>query len=243
MTTRIVFVWRLAILCSIGVSLSVCARPIDHAEPGTSNDDRVSSAAFGADQRQARPWELRGLLAPPPANPTPATVYGNSPSPSDDVPPIVVLEPARLYAFPLPDVRPMMDQIATRFTPAALVVRTGQPADFRNDDDKLHNVRVRERGRPAADLVFNIALSQGGTYPHVFEKDGVWDVRCDVHQNMYGLVVSTSSPYATVATAEGTYTIADVLPGTYTVVAYTSRDRIERDVTLAAGQRAKVDFR
>lgn len=136
----------------------------------------------------------------------------------------------------------MMDQIATRFTPAAIVVRTGQSADFRNDDDKLHNVRVRERGQPVADLVFNIALQQGVTYEHTFSKDGVWDVRCDMHQNMYGLVVSTSSPYATVATAEGTYTIEDVLPGEYTAVAYTSRERAERSVTLAPGQRARVDF-
>jgi plastocyanin len=155
----------------------------------------------------------------------------------------VVLEAAHPFAFPIPEVRPMMDQIATRFTPPALIVRTSQQADFRNDDDKLHNVRVRERGQPAADLVFNIALPQGGAYPHVFDRDGVWDVRCDVHQNMYGLVVSTSSPYATVSTAEGTYEIAGVLPGAYTAIAYTSRDRVERAVMLAPGQRARVDLR
>ena len=38
-----------------------------------------------------------------------------------------------------------MDQMAHRFAPGVLIVRTGQPANFRNDDDVIHNVRVRER--------------------------------------------------------------------------------------------------
>lgn len=243
MATRIAFVWHLTILCGVGVGLSGCTGPIDRGPADISHGDRATPASSRVESPPAPPSEARAALPPPPANPTPATIHGTAPSPTDDVPPIVVLEPQRQYAFPMPEARPLMDQIATRFTPAALIVRTGQPTDFRNDDDKLHNVRVRERGRPAADLVFNIALAQGGTYPHVFDKDGVWDVRCDVHQNMYGLVVSTSSPYAAVSTAEGTYTIADVLPGAYTAIAYTSRERIDRAVMLAPGQHARVDFR
>lgn len=182
----------------------------------------------------------RAASAPPPpplVSAHAARVSGTAPIPQDDVPAVVVLEPAVTYAYPIPDRRPMMDQVATRFTPAALVVRTGQTVDFRNDDDKLHNVRVRERGHAADDLVFNIALSQGVTYPFTFWKDGVWDVRCDMHQNMYGLVVSTASPYSALAGSDGTFTIDGVPPGDYSAVAYTSRDRSQKAIRLEPGQR------
>lgn len=182
-------------------------------------------------------------LPPPPTTAHPATVSGTAPLAADDVPPVIVLEPRQRYAFPLPAERPMMDQIATRFTPAAIVVRTGQPADFRNDDPTLHNVRVRERGRPADDLAFNIALPQGVTYDYTFQKDAAWDVRCDVHQNMYGLVVSTSSPYTAVATVDGSYTIGGVPPGEYTATAYTSRERHDRALTIAEGQHVTLSWR
>ena len=181
-------------------------------------------------------------LPPPPAVARPARVDGTAPEPADDVPAVVVLEPATAYAYPPPTTRPLMDQVATRFTPAAIVVRTGQTADFRNDDDKMHNVRVRERGRPAEDLAFNVALAQGTTYDFTFRKDAAWDVRCDMHQSMYGLVVSTSSPYTAVAAADRSFVVEGLPPGDYTAVAYTSRDRIERRITLAEGQSLTLDF-
>lgn len=181
-------------------------------------------------------------LPAPPVVENPATVSGVAPAPSDDVPAIIVLQPAVAYAYPAPLGRPMMDQVATRFTPAAMVVRTGQPADFRNDDDKLHNVRVRERGQPADTLEFNIALSQGVTYDHTFGKDGVWDVRCDMHQSMYGLVVSTQSPYSAVAAPDRTFTIGGLPPGDYTAVAYTSRDRYETPLHLKPGEQVRLAF-
>lgn len=230
---------HLALLGVVGAYVIGCVTP---SERRASNElrekERPLASPLGAPRAQA-PVEP---LPAPPENRKPAAVRGLAPSPTDDVPPIVVLEPKRRYTFPPPTTRPMMDQIATRFTPAAIIVRTGQAADFRNDDDKLHNVRVRERGQPVADVVFNIALQQGITYKQVFSNDGVFDVRCDMHQNMYGLVVSTSSPYAAVSAADGSYAIDEVLPGEYTAVAYTSRERYEYSVTLRPGQQARVDF-
>ena len=196
-----------------------------------------AGGAAGADARPAV------SLPPPPDNPHPASVSGLAPTPADDVPPVVVLEPTQRYAYPAPAQRPMMDQIATRFTPGSVVVRTGMPVDFRNDDSTLHNVRVRERGHGADDLAFNIALQQGITYDYTFATDDAWDVRCDMHQNMYGLVVSTSSPYNAVAQQDGTYSIDGVLPGEYLAIAYTSRARVEKPVVLKAGQRLKLDFK
>lgn len=216
-------------------------------EPATGAGEAAAGAASPATANApapAAPADAPSVaLPPPPANPHPAAVSGYAPSATDDVPPVIVLEPRQPYAYPPPEARPMMDQIATRFTPGSVVVRTGRPVDFRNDDSTLHNVRVRERGHSADDLAFNIALPQGVTYDFTFTRDDAWDVRCDMHQNMYGLVVSTSSPFSAVTAADGTYTIDGVLPGEYLAVAYTSRARAEKPITLKPGQRLTLDFK
>lgn len=138
---------------------------------------------------------------------------------------------------------PLMDQVAHQFTPQILVVRTGQPADFRNDDDTMHNVRVLERDHDTWEPVFNIVLPQGGSYKHVFPRDGAYDVRCDMHQSMRAVVVSTSSPYATVADKDGAFALGGVAPGPYTLIAYSGDATVERKVDLSEDQRLTVDLR
>lgn len=226
----------LAVLIStVCAFTAACSRPPEPKAPIAASPSPPAGVA-AASEPPAAEWP------PPPTTAHPATVTGTAPTPTDDVPPVIVLEPTQRYAFPRPAERPMMDQIATRFTPASIVVRTGMAADFRNDDPTLHNVRVRERGHPADDLAFNIALQQGVTYDYTFQKDAAWDVRCDVHQNMYGLVVSTSSPYTAVAAADGSYTIGGIVPGEYTAIVYTSRERFEKPLSLREGQRVTLSW-
>ncbi len=218
------------LVAAIGLTAGCSPSPDRSGAPPPS----TAAVRIEADPAAATPDPDR--LPPPPAVRHPATVSGTAPLPIDDVPAVIVLEPTQRYAHPPPAERPMMDQIAGRFTPAAIVVRTGLAADFRNDDPTLHNVRVRERGHAADDLAFNVALEQGVTYDYVFRKDSAWDVRCDVHQNMYGLVVSTSSPYWAVAAADGAFEVSGVAPGRYTAIVYTSRDRSEQAIDVGEGQ-------
>jgi len=138
---------------------------------------------------------------------------------------------------------PLMDQVAHQFIPPILVVRTGQQADFRNDDDTMHNVRVFERDGSTGEPMFNVVLPQGGSYKHVFPHDGAYDVRCDAHQSMHALVVSISSPYAAVAGTDGAFTLEGVAPGPYTLVTYSGDARLERSVDLSEDQRLNVDLR
>ena len=136
-----------------------------------------------------------------------------------------------------------MDQVARQFTPQVLLVRTGQPADFRNDDETLHNVRVWERDRNTVEPMFNVVLPQGGSYKHVFPRDGAYDVRCDMHQSMFAVVVATSSPYATVADKDGAFTLEGVGPGLYTLVAYAGEARLERQIEVIEGERLDVELK
>src|SRR5262245_47576937 len=79
------------------------------------------------------------------AAPAPGThrVVGKAPPAVSGLPSIIVLEPRERREFPAQADRPAMDQLTQTFVPGILFVRTGQPADFKNSDDVLHNVRVR----------------------------------------------------------------------------------------------------
>jgi len=136
----------------------------------------------------------------------------------------------------------MMDQVAHAFTPGVLVVRTGQPANFRNDDDVLHNVRVRERDREGDvnEWIFNVVLPQGGMFVHTFERDGVYDVRCDMHQSMWARVVATSTPYSAVADRDGSFRIDGVRPGAYRALVYAGRRTLERAFEVGEGQQLEL---
>ena len=129
-----------------------------------------------------------------------------------------------------------MDQYGLTFIPPVLLVRTGQPVEFRNSDDTLHNVRVREDTGAGA---FNVALPFDGTYVHTFEHDGFYVVGCDIHAAMSAEIVATSTPYVVVADPDGAFTFSDVKPGSYTATAYAGVRRIQRPIEVT-GPRTEV---
>jgi len=83
---------------------------------------------------------------------------------------VVVLEPRTPREFAPQSDKPVMDQVGQAFGPEVLLVRTGEPVEFRNSDDTLHNVRVsHEETRTSA---FNVAIPTGEAYTYTFERDG-----------------------------------------------------------------------
>jgi len=129
-----------------------------------------------------------------------------------------------------------MDQVQQTFTPPVLLVRTGQPTEFRNNDDVLHNVRVREDATKLP--AFNVAIPTGEKYLYSFPRDGFYDVGCDIHPGMFAQIVSTSSPYATIADTDGNFVIDGVPPGSYKAVVYAGGRRIDKDLQIAASSSA-----
>ena len=92
---------------------------------------------------------------------------------------------------------PVMDQVALTFMPGVLIVRTGHPVDFRNSDDMLHNVRVNEDSTKAG--TFNVAIPMGEDYRFTFEREGFYNVGCDIHPAMSATIYASPSPYATMS--------------------------------------------
>jgi hypothetical protein len=167
-------------------------------------------------------------------NAGPHTVNGKLPAAVGGFPSIVILEPQAPGGSPEPPATPYMDQVQQTFIPSVLMVRTGQPVEFRNSDEVLHNVRVREDATHSP--AFNVAIPTGETYSFTFPRDGFYDVGCDIHPGMAAQIVSTQSPYTAVAAPDGSYEIPDVPAGTYKAVVYAGSQKIERDVTVAGGQ-------
>jgi plastocyanin len=180
-----------------------------------------------------------GAGKPPAAVETPApsegnAVVGKAPAATNGVPSIVILEPTGEASFPPQPAPPAMDQVSLTFIPATLIVRTGQPTEFRNSDDVLHNVRVRNEA--TKEPAFNVAIPTGGTYQHTFQQAGFYDVGCDIHPGMAAIVVASTSPYAVMADNEGRFTIADVQPGAYLAKVYSGAKTIERAIDVTGGR-------
>ena len=169
----------------------------------------------------------------------PALVSGRAPAASNGFSAIVIFEPRAGGDPPAQTDVPFMDQVQQTFTPPVLLVRTGQPTEFRNNDDVLHNVRVREDETKLP--AFNVAIPTGEKYVFSFPRDGFYDVGCDIHPGMFAQIVSTSSPYATIAETDGNFAIDGIPPGAYKAVVYAGGKKIEKDIQVAGGP-ATVDL-
>jgi plastocyanin len=161
------------------------------------------------------------------------TVIGHGPRPGPGAQVVVVLEPDTLRSFPPQTEVPVMDQVGLTFGPDLLLVRTGQPVEFRNSDDTLHNVHVsHEETREAA---FNVAIPTGNSYRYTFARDGFYRVGCDIHPAMAASIFAASTPYATLAEGDGRFSIADVTAGAYTVTVYAGGRRLQQGVDVTGG--------
>jgi plastocyanin len=183
----------------------------------------------------AEPPADSATAAPPPASaadPAQSSVVGKVPT-TNGQPAVIVLEPKTPAEVPQHE-RPVMDQVALQFIPGVLVVRTGHPVEFRNSDDVLHNVRVNEDATKAG--TFNVAIPMGEDYRFTFERDGFYNVGCDIHPAMAATIYSSSSPYAVLSDAAGNFEIPGVPPGAYKAVIFAGADRIERPLEVTAGR-------
>jgi plastocyanin len=183
--------------------------------------------------------------APPPSSAAPAAaapadtstatgrIVGKTPAPNPGASIVVVLESRTPRQFPEQTEEPVMDQVGTTFGPELLIVRTGQPVEFRNNDDTLHNVHVthEETREPA----FNVAIPTGASYTHTFPRDGFYRVGCDIHPAMAASIFAASTPYATLTERDGSFAFTDVPAGAWTVTVYSAGRKLQRDVEVTGG--------
>ncbi|MFI5179596.1 MAG: plastocyanin/azurin family copper-binding protein [Vicinamibacterales bacterium] len=206
-------VFRAPVLVCVALSASLGAAGCSKSSPSTT-----STPAPAAAPQQAGTDALTG------------TVVGKTPAGTSA---IVVLEPKGERSFPPQTETPVMDQIGATFSPELLLVRTGQPVDFRNSDDTLHNVHVSNSD--TKEPSFNVAIPTGQKYTYTFAKDGFYHVGCDIHPAMAADLLATSSPFAIAAEPDGSFRFTDVPAGAYTLTAWVSGRKLQREVEVKAG--------
>ena len=146
---------------------------------------------------------------------------------------VIALEPKTARTFAPQAEKPVMDQVGLTFGPELLLVRTGEAVEFRNNDDTLHNVNVKDE--QTREQAFNVAIPTGGAYQHTFPRDGFYRVGCDIHPAMAASIFAASTPFTTLAGTDGSFEFDDVPPGAWTVTVYTGGKRLQKDVDVTAG--------
>ena len=167
-------------------------------------------------------------------------VTGRAPAAPAGIPVIVLLRPKTAQDVPPQTDKPIMDQVALTFGPPLLFVRTDQPAEFRNSDDTLHNVHVTHE--ETKEPQFNVAIPTGEHFTYTFHRDGFYHVGCDIHPAMSAEIFASSSPYVTMAEADGSFAVDGVPPGDYALTVFAGEKRIERAVTVTPGTSTDVNL-
>ncbi len=147
---------------------------------------------------------------------------------------VVTLEAVPPREEPLPGGPAVMDQYSRNFVPELLMVRVGQPVEFRNSEDVDHNVIVVRA--PTGTRVFDTATPPYQKYEHTFDRAGRYDVSCDIHPGMRATIVATTSPHAVVVDQTGRFTFADLEPGSYKVTMSGGPRAVERTIEVSASR-------
>jgi len=146
---------------------------------------------------------------------------------------VIVLEPQDGAELPVKAEAAIMDQAGYAFLPEFLIAQAGQPVQFRNSEDVLHNVRVTEVSSQKP--VFNVATLAFGKYEQKLEP-GFYSVACDIHSTMHASILVTASPYAASTGEDGGFLMSRVRPGKYNLTIYTGNAPIVRPVEVKSGR-------
>jgi plastocyanin len=148
---------------------------------------------------------------------------------------IVTLLPAS--GAPMPAEPAVLDQLSKQFLPHTLIVRVGQPVEFRNSEDMPHNVSVTRR--ESGSEVFNVGTEPHQKYDHTFDRVGQFDVKCDIHEGMEATVIVARGPMTTIAGDDGRFSLPNVAFGSYTLSLTYSGQTVEQAVEVS-GARTEV---
>lgn len=149
---------------------------------------------------------------------------------------IVTLLPAG-GALPMPAEPAVMDQIAKQFVPAVLLVRVGQPVEFRNSEDIQHNVSVARRGTGAE--ILNVSTEPHQKQVYTFDRVGQFDVLCDMHEGMSAIIIAALGPTTTIAEDDGRFSFSNVAFGSYKLSLTFEGRTVERPLAVTG---ARTEF-
>jgi hypothetical protein len=134
-----------------------------------------------------------------------------------------------------------LDNRECLFSPRVGVARHRGEVAITNSDPLLHNTNLVLR--EGARTLGNVSLPrQGQTAQQRLRKEGLVEIKCDVHSWMHAFLWVTPHPYAVVSGADGTFTLDGVPPGTYKIkIWHELLGEKEMSVTVEANGSATLD--
>ena len=109
---------------------------------------------------------------------------------------------------------PVLDQKNCSFKPHVLLVRAGARFQVANSDPMDHDVR----GFAGAEMLFRFDMGPGAApVEKIFEKPGIYLIRCGLHTWMHAFVVVVPHSFYAVSDPDGIFVIQDVPPGRHTL--------------------------
>lgn len=179
--------------------------------------------------------DISGVVDPPeqPRERRQAIRYGGvqpgAVEPKPEPPAVVYLLNDQTRNLPLQVNEPYeLTQRGLQFFPPVLPIQVGSAVRFPNLDDTFHNVFSYSPAK-----TFDLGRYKQGEDPPrvVFEKPGIVQVFCEVHEHMRSTILVLETPYFTTTDTQGRFQLADVTPGNYTLVIWKSV-RNQREVAI-----------
>ncbi len=154
---------------------------------------------------------------------------------------VVWVEAPAGKTYPAPSTHFVMDQKGLAFVPHVMAVPVGATVDFRNDDNVAHNVFWPSISGDKK-LSHNLGTwPQGQIRSFTFTHAGVVPLLCNVHPEMSGFLIVTSTPYSAETDASGNFDIKDVPDGSYKVTAWHEGAKMQTKSVTVSGK-TSVDF-
>jgi plastocyanin len=110
----------------------------------------------------------------------------------------------------------VIEQRNGRFEPDLVVVPVGSTVQFPNSDPIFHNVFSLSHAQ-SFDLGF---YPKGQTRTVKFNREGIVQVYCHIHANMYAAIMITSSPWYMKPGADGSFAWNNIPAGHYRVTVW-----------------------
>jgi len=132
-----------------------------------------------------------------------------------------------------------MQQRGRRFEPGLLIIPPGSKVNFPNLDAIFHNIFSLSRTQPF-DLGY---YAEGKSHEMVFSRQGIVQVYCHVHPEMYGVIVVTPSRWTATPAPDGTFAWSAVPPGKYRVMVWQrSAGLVHKSISVPETGAVQVKF-
>jgi plastocyanin len=125
-------------------------------------------------------------------------------------------------------------QQGCRYIPHVAAAMAGQPVEFLDNDDALHNIHPQPKNNPEWN---QSQMPNSGTFAHTFNSPEVMiPIKCNQHPWMKMYLSVQSNPFFAVTGKDGSFTLKGLPPGNYTIAAAHEKYG-EQEMKITAGSK------